>query len=105
MGLCNFFRGHVKNFAHLSAPLTQLPRNNSGYEEGKHPEESFKDLLMTEPCLAFPRSGVTYALVTEAYLPSEQTCESLGSALCQIDKHKQCQVISYASRQLQDHDR
>ena len=27
LGLCNFFRTHVKNFAQISAPLTTLTRN------------------------------------------------------------------------------
>lgn len=31
VGLCNFFRGHVKSFALLAGPLTRLMQEDSGY--------------------------------------------------------------------------
>ena len=110
IGLCNFFRGHVKNFALLSAPLTRLTQNDSGYEQGDLPADALnafqelKKILTSEPCLAFPRSNLTYALVTEAFPQEEGRRGLLSSALCQFTEDRQCQVLSYASRQLQDHE-
>jgi hypothetical protein len=110
IGLCNFFRAHVKNFARLSSPLTKLTREDSGYESGPLPADAkrafqrLKDLLISEPCLAFPRSDRPYGLVTEAYPPTEEQPGVLSSALCQFDAQNHCQVLAYASRQLQDHE-
>jgi hypothetical protein len=110
VGLCNFFRGHVKNFALLAAPLTRLTQENSGYEGGKLPPDAveafhrLKTVLTTNPCLAFPRAHFPYALVTEAYPPEEGQRGLLSSTLCQFNEDNQCQVLSYASRQLLDHE-
>ena len=37
IGLCNFFRTHIKNFVTVSAPLTKLTRKDSGYNGGQLP--------------------------------------------------------------------
>jgi hypothetical protein len=76
IGLCNFFRAHVKNFAQLSSPLTRLTREDSGYKSGPLPAEArwafnqLKTVLASGPCLAFPRADRPYGLITDAYPPS-----------------------------------
>ena len=37
LGLCNFFRPHVKNFAQISAPLTALTRKDCPWKAGDMP--------------------------------------------------------------------
>ena len=37
LGLCNFFRTHVKNFAQISAPLTALTRKDCPWKAGDMP--------------------------------------------------------------------
>ncbi len=40
VGLCNFFRTHIKNFAIIAAPLFRLTRKDSGYKGGPLPKEA-----------------------------------------------------------------
>jgi hypothetical protein len=110
VGLCNFFRNHIKNFALLSSPLTKLCRNDSGYENGALPEEAqraFKLLqqaLGSGPSLAFPRRNRKYVLVTEAYLPTEDNEGGLSATLCQLDQQGTYHILSHGSRQLLAHE-
>jgi hypothetical protein len=62
IGLCNFFRTHIKNFAMIAAPLFQLTRNNLGYKGGQLPKDTMdafctlQNSLTSEPIMAFPRA-------------------------------------------------
>jgi hypothetical protein len=38
LSLCNFFRGHIQNFAQITPPLTQLTKKDSGWKHGPLPE-------------------------------------------------------------------
>ena len=40
LGLCNFFRTHVKNFAQISAPLTALTRKDTAWKSGPLPKDA-----------------------------------------------------------------
>jgi hypothetical protein len=40
VGLCNFFRTHIKNFAIIAAPLFKLTRKDFGYKGGPLPKEA-----------------------------------------------------------------
>jgi hypothetical protein len=42
VGLCNFFRMHIKDFALIAAPLFKLMRKDSGYKSGTLPEKALK---------------------------------------------------------------
>jgi len=61
VGLCNFFRTQIKDFAVIAAPLFRLTRKDSGYKGGPLPEaamDAFINLrtqLISEPVMAFPR--------------------------------------------------
>jgi hypothetical protein len=60
VGLCNFFRTHIKDFAIIAAPLFKVTRKDSGYKSGPLPLDSlhaFKMLqqqLTSDPVMAFP---------------------------------------------------
>jgi hypothetical protein len=45
LGLCNFFRSHVRNFAQISAPLNQLTRKDTGWRGGATSERRKSSLL------------------------------------------------------------
>jgi hypothetical protein len=74
LGLCNFFRTHVRNFAQVSAPLTALTRKESKWKSGPLPTDalkSFRELqacLCSEPVVDYPRKNRPYALITDAAL-------------------------------------
>ena len=61
LGLCNFFRTHVKNFVQVSATLTALTRKDCPWKAGDMPSDalkSFRELQscpVSEPVLAYPR--------------------------------------------------
>ena len=107
LGLCNFFRTHVKNFAQISAPLTALTRKDSEWKAGPLPTdalEAFKEMqtiLVSEPVMAYPRNR-PYALITDASLgdSDQKKHGGLGAILTQIDKKGEHQVIANASRKL-----
>jgi hypothetical protein len=111
MGLCNFFRHHVQDFAIIAAPLFKLTRQDSGYLSGSLPDsalEAFKTLqtqLSKQPALAFPRNDWEYLLITEAHLPHQDSTVGLCANLAQKNDQVKIQIISHASRQLKENEK
>jgi hypothetical protein len=60
MGLCNFFRHHIQDFAIIAAPLFKLTRQDSEYQSGPLTKAAFtafqmlQNQLSKQPALAFP---------------------------------------------------
>ena len=104
--LCNFFRGHIKDYSTLSAPLNRLLRKDSLYSGGPMPseaQESFtrlKRILCSQPVLAFPRPDKQYALLVDASIGAKDFEGGLGAILTQMDAHGCFSVIAYATRLL-----
>ena len=73
-------------------------------DDARRAYHKLKTLLISGPCLAFPRSNRTYALVTETSLPQGEYRGGVSATLCQIDEQQRCHVISYFSKQLIDHE-
>ena len=111
IGLCNFFRTHIKNFATISAPLTQLTRKDSTYKGGALPPEALRAFLQlklaltSDPVVAYPRSDRHYALIVDASTGTATTEGGMGAILTQMDKNNNFHVISYGSRQLVKHEK
>jgi len=111
VGLCNFFRTHIRNFAQMSAPLTRLTRKDSGYTKGEIPEEAMKAFiqlrkaLITNPVVDFPRNNRPYYLIVDAATGTESTEGGIGAILAQKDENGNFRVISYGSRQLVKHEK
>ncbi len=80
VGLCNFFRTHIKDFAIIAAPLFQVTRKDSGYKSGPLPPaalQSFKILqqqLTSDPVMAFPRMDRQYARLQSSSIYLKYTC-------------------------------
>jgi hypothetical protein len=87
VGLCNFFRTHIKDFATITAPLFKVTRKDSGYKSGPLPPDAlhaFKILqqqLTSGPVMAFPRADRQYALITDAATGTSETPGGLGAIL------------------------
>jgi len=111
MGLCNFFRHHIQDFAIIAAPLFKLTRQDSEYQSGPLPDsalEAFKTLqtqLSKQQALAFPRNNWDYLLITEAYLPNQDSPGGLCTNLAQRNDRGKIQIISHASRQLRENEK
>jgi hypothetical protein len=62
VGLCNFFRTHIKDFARICEPLNKATRKDSDYVKGPISSkaleafEHLKSMLCSEPIMAYPRS-------------------------------------------------
>jgi hypothetical protein len=103
LGLCNFFRTHIKDFAVIAAPLFRLTQKDSRYKGGPLPEaamDAFINLrkqLISEPVMAFPRLDRQYALITDAATGTADTPGGLGAILTQVDKDGKFYAISFAS--------
>ncbi len=110
VGLCNFFRTHIKDFALIATPLFKLTRKDSEYKLGPLPEKALKAFyilqkqLTSEPVMAFPKSDRQYALITDVATGTADTPGGLGAILTQVDKDGNFHAISFASRQLKDHE-
>jgi hypothetical protein len=92
VGLCSFFRTHIKDFATIAAPLFKVTTKDSGYKSRPLPPDAlhaFKILqqqLTSDPVMAFPRADRQYALITDAATGTSDTPGGLGAILTQIDK-------------------
>ncbi len=111
MGFCNFFQTHIKDFAIIAAPLFKVTRKDSGYKNGPLPPDAlhtFKVLqqqLTSDPVMGFPRSDRQYALITDAATGTADFSGRLGAILTQVDTNGNHYAISFASRQLKDHEK
>ncbi len=94
VGLCNFFRNHIQNFAITSSPLFKLIYQDYWYLSGPLPRaapEAFWMLqtqLGHEPTLAFPRAEREYLLITNTYQPTPTLPGGLCATLAQKKTNK-----------------
>ncbi len=107
--MCNFFSGHVRNFAQIAAPLNLLTTNTCKWKGGPllaDTEKAFKELksvLISEPVVHYPNPNLPYALITEACLADSSNPGGYSAILAQIKPDGEFEVISYASRKLKCH--
>jgi hypothetical protein len=111
VGLCNFFRTHIKDFATIAAPLFRVTRKDSGYKTGPLPPDALhafrilQQQLVSDPVMVFPRADRQYILITDAATGTADSPGGLGAILTQIDKEGNHYAISFASRQLKDYEK
>ena len=111
VGLCNFFRTHIKDFSRICDPLNKATRKDSPYVKGEITGEALKafhilrNLLITEPIMAYPRKDRTYAVFVDAATGTPDIDGGMGAILAQIDSAGKFHSIAYASKQLLKHQK
>jgi uncharacterized protein YuzE len=55
--------------------------------------------------MAFPKADLQYVLITDAATSTADTPGGLGAILTEVDKDRKFYAISFASRQLKDHEK
>ncbi len=95
LGLCYFFRSHVRNFAQLSAPLTELNKRECPWRSGPMPEQAdkayreLKTILISEPLIHHPDDKLPYALITDACRGDAVKPGGYGAILAQVRPDRQ----------------
>ena len=108
VGLCNFFRTHIKNFHTLAQPLNKLLCKDSPWKGGPLPPAAhnaftqLREALISDPIVAYPRPDRQYPLIVNASTRTATTPGGMGFILAQTDENQKFHVISYGSRQLVD---
>ena len=104
IGMANYFRGHIPQFAQTARYLTKLTCKDSSWTAGPLPEEAkeafdrLRQQLASAPVTALPRPNEPYTLETDA------STEGLGACLTQVQDGVK-RVIGYASKGLERHER
>ena len=96
LGLANYYRRFIKDFAKIASPLNQLLRKDHKFVWTDSCEQAFKalkDALISAPILAFPDFTEQFHLYTDA------SNEGLGVTLGQIQNNREV-AIAYAGRDL-----
>jgi hypothetical protein len=97
LGLAGYYRRFIENFSKIEKPMTELLKKEKKFEWTDACEASFQDLkqhLVTAPILCLPDILKDFQIYCDA------SRQGLGSVLMQDGR-----VVSYASRQLKDHER
>ncbi|XP_057691272.1 uncharacterized protein LOC130915330 [Corythoichthys intestinalis] len=96
LGLCNYYRKFVPNFAELASPLHNLLKKETVFLWTDKHQFAFtllKQRLTTAPVLGYPHPDGKFILDTDA------SSNSVGAVLSQIQSGKE-RVLTYASSHL-----
>jgi len=111
LGLCNYFRTHVRNFSTIAGPLNLLTSKKAGWRGGPLPPDAKRSFTMLqqaltkEPVVAYPKKDREFHLIVDAATGGADTSGGFGAILGQNDDQGQLKVVAYASRSLKDHER
>eukprot|EP00833_Pecoramyces_ruminatium_P012026 jgi/Orpsp1_1/1186058/evm.model.c7180000096669.1 len=97
VGLCNYYRRFVENFAQVAKPLHNLMKKNIKFVWNDKCEQSFQELkkrLSSPPILLHPDPQKPYILECDA------SNFAIGSILSQYDEENKLHPVAYFSRSL-----
>ena len=97
LGLANYYRRFVKDFAAVAKPLHRLTEKNCKFTWANDCQTAFEELrhrLVTSPILAFPDYTREFTLDTDA------SDTGIGAVLSQVQPDGTERVVAYASRTL-----
>ena len=96
MGLCNFFRSHLRNFAQTGAPLHKLISKETKWKGGELLDDcmkaynELKSALCSESIVAYLRTHSPYSLIVDASTGGEKSIGGMGVILVQTDESCNC---------------
>ena len=99
LGLANYYRHFIRDFAKIAKPLHRLTEKTAWTQECQRAFEELRHKLVSTPILAFPDYEREFILDTDA------TNEGIGAVLSQIQANGVEKVIAYASRVLSKPER
>ena len=113
LGLCSYFRKHIKNFSMIAGPLCALTSKKSDWKKGALPPAALTSfrrlqrLLTSEPVIRFPDFDLPFHLSVDGCSGDikKQMGAGLGAVLSQIGQDGVEYVCSFASRSLRDHEK
>ena len=122
MGLANYFRGFIENFAIVAGPLFRLTRKDAQWSGGRLPEdallafETLKKAITDKPVLALPQRNGVYHMYVDAAQGDKDNAGGLGVVLWQEQtdskfdklpgtKEPGKKVVAYASRRLLEYEK
>lgn len=101
LGLANYYRKFINNFAEISKPLTALLREDSEWKWGQEEQtalDQLKNALISYPVLQLPNLSKPFRITTDA------SGVAIGGILGQVDDYGKEYVCGYVSRQLTKHE-
>ena len=101
LGLCNYYRRFIKDFAQIASPLNKLTSKNAKFHWTADCQRAFDTLkraLVSAPVLSYPDFSLPFHL----YVDASQT--GIGLTLGQIVEGKEV-VIAYAGRDFNQAER
>ena len=103
LGLANYYRRFIKNFAEIAKPLHQLTEKTHSFSWTDQCQVAFDELrcrLTSTPVLVFPDPAAPFILDTDA------SSSGIGAVLSQVrDGQERTRVVAYASRVLSKPER
>ena len=92
LGLCNYYRNFIPNFAVTAVPLNRLLKNGVPFDWSETCEEAFKSIqgrLTAPPLLIHPEIGGHFYVLTDA---SDGAC---GAAICHMREGLMRPIVYY----------
>ena len=101
IGMCSYFRKHIKSFSQVSSPLTDLTRQEKKFTWTQECDDAFqtlKNALINAPCLAYPDHSLDFVM------HADTSGDAIGLVLSQIQNGVE-KVISYSGKKLTNQER
>ena len=99
LGICNYYRRFIKDYARIAEPLTRLLKAENKFEWGLEQETAFETLkqaLVSYPVLRQPDMNKEFFLFTDA------SGYCMGAVLAQKDEEGKEHAVAYASKLLKN---